>query len=138
MALISCTDCNREVSDRAHACPNCGAPVRAPASTTATAPAALEVPPAAPSGNGMTCPFSGHLIPEGATVCVCGAYYGYKDTKAPRTFKVGVILSAVALLGFLAGGFGIVMGVMFGIVGAPLAIANYLALKRGPQWWRSF
>lgn len=27
MALINCEDCGREVSDRAPACPNCGAPV---------------------------------------------------------------------------------------------------------------
>jgi hypothetical protein len=27
MALIQCEDCGREVSDRAPACPNCGAPV---------------------------------------------------------------------------------------------------------------
>lgn len=27
MALINCEDCGREVSDRAPACPNCGAPI---------------------------------------------------------------------------------------------------------------
>lgn len=32
MALITCTDCNREVSDRALACPGCGAPIAATAS----------------------------------------------------------------------------------------------------------
>jgi hypothetical protein len=30
MALIQCDDCGREVSDRAPACPNCGAPVVSP------------------------------------------------------------------------------------------------------------
>jgi hypothetical protein len=29
MALIECEDCGREVSDRAPACPNCGAPIAA-------------------------------------------------------------------------------------------------------------
>lgn len=29
MALINCEDCGREVSDRAPACPNCGAPIAA-------------------------------------------------------------------------------------------------------------
>lgn len=27
MPLISCPDCNKDVSDRAQACPNCGAPI---------------------------------------------------------------------------------------------------------------
>ncbi|MAR01440.1 MAG: hypothetical protein CMI00_12990 [Oceanospirillaceae bacterium] len=26
MSLISCTECNKQFSDRAHACPNCGMP----------------------------------------------------------------------------------------------------------------
>ena len=30
MALIPCSECGREVSDRATACPQCGAPVGAP------------------------------------------------------------------------------------------------------------
>jgi hypothetical protein len=28
MALVTCSDCGREVSDRAKACPNCGAPMQ--------------------------------------------------------------------------------------------------------------
>lgn len=31
MALISCVECHKEVSDRANSCPACGNPVRAPA-----------------------------------------------------------------------------------------------------------
>jgi len=27
MALISCTECGKEVSDKASSCPNCGAPI---------------------------------------------------------------------------------------------------------------
>jgi hypothetical protein len=27
MALVTCSDCGKEVSDRAKACPNCGAPM---------------------------------------------------------------------------------------------------------------
>ena len=26
MALINCEDCDKEFSDKAHACPNCGCP----------------------------------------------------------------------------------------------------------------
>ena len=30
MALIKCPECGKEISDKATACPNCGAPVQAP------------------------------------------------------------------------------------------------------------
>lgn len=29
MALVNCHECNKQVSDTARTCPNCGAPVRA-------------------------------------------------------------------------------------------------------------
>lgn len=35
MALIKCPECGTEVSDRAPACPNCGAPIAAAAEATA-------------------------------------------------------------------------------------------------------
>jgi hypothetical protein len=41
MALVKCEDCGRDVSDRAPACPNCGAPVAA--STQAPAPEKVTV-----------------------------------------------------------------------------------------------
>ena len=28
MALIKCSECGKEVSDKANACPNCGAPIK--------------------------------------------------------------------------------------------------------------
>lgn len=37
MALIRCRECGREVSDKAQACPNCGAPVAGAATNTAGA-----------------------------------------------------------------------------------------------------
>lgn len=40
MALVRCGECGREVSDKAAACPGCGAPVDA--ATAQTAPAALS------------------------------------------------------------------------------------------------
>ena len=30
MALIKCSECGNDVSDKAKACPNCGCPVKAP------------------------------------------------------------------------------------------------------------
>src|SRR5690625_4965513 len=40
MALIQCAECNREISDKARACPGCGAPTVAstPASSRSTEP----------------------------------------------------------------------------------------------------
>ena len=40
MPLISCPDCGTEVSDRAPACPRCGAPIAAPAAPAAPPPIA--------------------------------------------------------------------------------------------------
>lgn len=37
MTLVACDECRREISDRAAACPQCGAPARGPARTVATA-----------------------------------------------------------------------------------------------------
>ncbi len=41
MALTKCTECGREVSDKAAACPQCGAPVIAQAAAPATPPTIL-------------------------------------------------------------------------------------------------
>lgn len=35
MALISCSECNQEVSDKAEACPKCGAPIASARETIA-------------------------------------------------------------------------------------------------------
>ncbi|MBN8427531.1 MAG: zinc ribbon domain-containing protein [Xanthomonadales bacterium] len=40
MALIKCSECGKEISDRAGACPGCGAPVNG---STATAPSSAAV-----------------------------------------------------------------------------------------------
>ncbi len=37
MALISCPECRREISDQAHACPGCGYPIRPPAAVSSPA-----------------------------------------------------------------------------------------------------
>ncbi|MES2973404.1 MAG: zinc ribbon domain-containing protein [Pseudomonadota bacterium] len=42
MALIACGECGKEISDKAAACPHCGAPLAAP---TATPMLVLEPPP---------------------------------------------------------------------------------------------
>lgn len=43
MALVPCSDCDNQVSERASACPKCGAPMTAP-------PVSIEPPPESRSG----------------------------------------------------------------------------------------
>jgi hypothetical protein len=64
MALIKCSDCGRDVSDAAPACPNCGRPMTVTA-TTAAAPPALEV--ARPAGPAQPQP-QRQPAPSGQTV----------------------------------------------------------------------
>ncbi len=45
MALINCTECGREVSDKAAACPGCGAPVVPPPLAAPAPPPPLPPPP---------------------------------------------------------------------------------------------
>jgi DNA-directed RNA polymerase subunit RPC12/RpoP len=42
MALIKCSECRREVSDKAAACPQCGAPVVVPRATATPSPAPVQ------------------------------------------------------------------------------------------------
>ncbi len=42
MALIKCSECGREISDKAGACPGCGAPVSAPGTDPSIAPTAAH------------------------------------------------------------------------------------------------
>lgn len=46
MALISCSECGKEVSDKAAACPGCGAPIAAIAIAAPQAPPRAVVVPA--------------------------------------------------------------------------------------------
>lgn len=54
MALISCTECRREISDRAASCPGCGAP-------TAEAPVAHDAAPSAVSYHSSSDTFTGTM-----------------------------------------------------------------------------
>ncbi len=42
MALIKCSECGREISDKAGACPGCGAPVSSPTTNQSMAPTAVH------------------------------------------------------------------------------------------------
>ncbi len=53
MALIPCTECGRQVSDRASACPQCGAPVEVPPASRSEHPFPTPQPSAGRPANGL-------------------------------------------------------------------------------------
>ncbi len=143
MALVQCRDCNREISERASACPHCGAPNVA------------KQTPATVNG-GTACPFSGHTIPPGATVCVCGAYYGYSNARVTgRSVRQAGILVALGALMFAIGYvlfhlsaedstaesvalWLVILGFFPALIGIVGVVTSLPALLGGKGWWRSF
>lgn len=89
MALIKCTECGHEVSDRASACPNCGCPIE----------------------KINYCVECGQPIPEGVNVCPnCGCPTQDNHThhiESPKKSKSGLIwlISILALSVLLGGGY---------------------------------
>lgn len=139
MALMNCPECRASVSDKARACPHCGVPLARDAAAAPAQPGAQ----AAPADDGVVCPFSGHAIPAGASVCLCGAYYGYKggvldDQKFKLLLRLLGASVLLALLGYgfewslalLVGGLGsVVFGVVFLFFVLPIRL-------QGKRWWR--
>lgn len=69
MALIICAECGKQMSDKASACPHCGAPYSA-------APAAAE----------RKCAECGAVLPEGAEICPgCGCPVNIEQEKSAQT-----------------------------------------------------
>ena len=98
MSLIHCPDCNKEISDRAPACPNCGAP-----NPTQPAQPTSPPPPVAymreNQKTGEMCPFCKSPVVQGATVCgKCGA------TKIKVVPAMGKLLIVFGGLGIMAVG----------------------------------
>lgn len=124
MALINCKDCNKEVSDSATACPNCGSPIERKIQ------------------NGEEqCPFCSNILPDDAMVCTgCNAMKGYTYNRGNvygkgQTIFFGIILPLfLSMFGFMFGetiGSIVVLVVLF-VVG--------MSIKRlitGPIWWRT-
>jgi len=99
MALTTCSECGREVSDQATACPGCGAPLNAPAQT----------PPLPPRSS-----------PDGMPLCqACGSPMK-KKIRAP-TEGIGclIILAGVPVFLFVPGGW--LFGPILGLIGFLLA-----------------
>lgn len=141
MALITCPECGKSVSDRAATCPSCGAPVSQTNPASPTVNASFS---GSPREGETVCPFSGHAVPTEAFVCECGAYYGYKGgvlTDAKFKLLLQLIGVSVALfflgyflewkIGAIAGVAGtVILGVVFLIFVLPIRV-------QGKKWWRA-
>tara|TARA_B100001105_G_C22192572_1_gene357605 strand:+ start:91 stop:672 length:582 start_codon:yes stop_codon:yes gene_type:complete len=63
MALVNCTECNKEVSDKAQSCPNCGNPM-----ATGETQSDVVSPPSIKE-NQKACPYCGNPVFKDATKC---------------------------------------------------------------------
>lgn len=83
MGLIKCPDCEREVSDRAPSCPNCGAPIAAAEPVLTTQQTAKR--------------FKGAEA-IGAVVLMIGIVLLFLPGAESGTLGVGVLLSTVGII----------------------------------------
>jgi ribosomal protein L37E len=89
MALINCPECNREISDKAEACPHCGFPVAKLATPLTPKPTQNDLP------NSVECldclkdfPFHDEVCPH------CGLFnsrkYKYLQPEVPEVQKINI------------------------------------------------
>ena len=88
MALLTCPDCQREVSDKAVACPQCGHPFRAVPGQTARRPMHTKAASAAAKAVAFLMIVAGMLM----------AMAGVAST-------VGVVMMVAGFVGFIAARF---------------------------------
>ena len=124
MALVKCKECDRDVSDAAAACPNCGAPV-----------------PKTIDADEEQCPFCMTVVRAEATVCPnCKAKKGYTQAQGTvygkgLTIFWGIIVPA--LIAIFAFSFGTTFGNLVGLVLLiPVGLSGW-RLKSGPVWYQS-
>lgn len=77
MALIKCTECGKEVSDKASACPNCGCPIEATSNGTVRIKASVVKSPTGFNGNQTVSIFiaNGKKLWEGSSGEVAEIYF---------------------------------------------------------------
>lgn len=124
MALIKCKDCQKDISDSAESCPNCGAPV----------PKVVGI-------NDEQCPFCMTIFSKDATVCPsCKAQKGYTQASGVVYNKMRTIIMGVIVPGLIAL-FAFSFGTTFGyLVGIFLMIPVVLSIRRlmaGPMWFQT-
>lgn len=109
MALTNCTECKREISTSALACPGCGAPALA-----------AVAPHAAPGQPLVLCGKCGHQVAhEGAPCATCGSVVAAAKTQGKWTRYAKY--TAIGLAGFFIG--------LPILVGAIVSIVNPDAMK---------
>lgn len=129
--LIKCTECNHDVSDKAAACPNCGAPVETvkkinlkplTSASWRDSPALTVIGGNYGAGQSVT-PHSLAEFNEIKRVRV--------NKKDIRRFSIGTMILAVIgfvlLGGFLIGGLGIIIGLIAGVAVAFKSGADFEA-----------
>jgi hypothetical protein len=131
MPLIRCPDCHREISDRAPLCINCGAP----RDTGVNEPGAPR-PAHVQAEVGPRCPFCKHSVPIGATVCSCGARYGYQMPGVERDLITGFGLVGGGAIASLVVPFGEIIGWFLAVAGAGALLRYAYVVMRGKGWWR--
>lgn len=82
MALINCAECGKQVSDKAAACPHCGAPV------------VMDAPPAASDGAAY-----GATFPDMAEHGAALKKYAAEQKKTKKNFWIGMAFLGVIIVG---------------------------------------
>lgn len=100
MALISCTECGRQVSDKAATCPGCGAPIGAPAAPLADSQAQPATKPAADEEKEHVILCSDVLMVTTSRLLVGETTYAVKNITSSRIIRIPGS-SAGALVGSL-------------------------------------
>lgn len=150
MALISCAECNHQISDQASTFPNCGAP------TENNSPSTKESDKVELQEGEIHCPFCQKGLSSEAISCGdCGAEYGYCHHRTGRVreklyiknISIAIAVSAVLLAillpigaadNFSSGWLGNLIFVI-GLAGFILvcALPGELIMKfKGQKWWK--
>jgi hypothetical protein len=130
MAMIRCGECGKDVSDKASACVNCGAPIQG------------DIVERALGENPQTCPFCKSLLHRDATDCQCGAQYGYYGGGDPRgAVKISAALIAgsviaLVIVQFIYGEWVAINALFLVLIvfGAIALFKNGIAALGGKQW----
>ena len=81
MALLACSECGKEISDKASACPNCGAPLSASKETSPISGAVS--PPVSPPQSSKKSEKLKYIVLGIVIIAVISAFAGGEDDKNP-------------------------------------------------------
>lgn len=137
MALISCSECSKQVSDKAQTCPNCGCPINSQPLQTLTVAVEKQN-----LRNTTRCPFCNTQISIHAIVCSgCFATKGYNLGNLGVRGR-GFFIGFSVFCGFLLCGMFSVLLLEKGFSAIYLLIlfvpgvVFFWQLAAGPKWYR--